>query len=297
MNLKQIRYFCAVVEAGSASLAADALFIAPTAISMQIAQLEGHLGGELFDRSRRPMELTSLGKYFYPRAKELLSHAGRLDDEARGIASGKRGWLGIGFVRSTTFAILPTAIRKFRASCPDVHLDLVEVLSEYQPEHLLRGRIDVGIARFIGRIDQQPDLTCTSILDDPFLAVVPGAHPLARRKSLAARDMDQLPFISYPKDPRSPFGSQLLSALKTAGAQPVVGYEAIEMHTALSLVGAGLGATLVGRSVIPNNRQDVAFIPVRDLDLTTTLVLLARNNEENRLVERFRQTILVSTPQ
>jgi DNA-binding transcriptional LysR family regulator len=79
MNLRQIRYFCTVVEAGSAVLAAETLFVAPTAISMQLAQLEDHLGGELFDRSRRPMELTSLGKYFYPRAKELLSHAASAD--------------------------------------------------------------------------------------------------------------------------------------------------------------------------------------------------------------------------
>jgi DNA-binding transcriptional LysR family regulator len=71
------------------------------------------------------MELTSLGKYFYPRAKELLSHAERLDDEAKGIASGRRGWLGIGFVRSTSFSVLPTAIREFRRSCPEVHLDLI----------------------------------------------------------------------------------------------------------------------------------------------------------------------------
>src|ERR1700722_9669953 len=127
MNLRQLRYFCAVVDAGSGAADAEAVFVAPTAISMQLTQLEGHLGGELFDRSRRPMELTSLGKYFYPRAKELLSHAGRLDDETRDIAAGKRGWLGIGFVRSTTFSVLPTAVRKFRQSCPEVHLDLVEV--------------------------------------------------------------------------------------------------------------------------------------------------------------------------
>jgi LysR family transcriptional regulator, benzoate and cis,cis-muconate-responsive activator of ben and cat genes len=72
MNFRQLRYFCEVVEAGSAVHAAERLHVAPTAISMQLAQLEAHLGGELFDRTRRPMEPTALGKFFYPRAKELL---------------------------------------------------------------------------------------------------------------------------------------------------------------------------------------------------------------------------------
>lgn len=294
MNLRQIRYFCTVVEAGSAVLAAETLFVAPTAISMQLAQLEDHLGGELFDRSRRPMELTSLGKYFYPRAKELLSHAGRLDDETRGIASGKRGWLGVGFVRSTTFTVLPTAVRKFRESCPEVHLDLVEVLSEYQPEQLRQGRIDLGISRFIGPFEQSGDLHYAVMLDEPFVAVIPIGHSLARQKSVSAVELSQLPFILYPKDPRSPFGLQMLTALESAGGQPVVGYEAIEIHTALALVGAGLGTILVGRSIARNNRRDVKFVPVRDIDLTTTLVMITRNGDENKLISTFRQALTKS---
>ncbi|AMU18529.1 LysR family transcriptional regulator [Burkholderia cenocepacia] len=294
MNLRQIRYFCAVVDAGSAALAAEVLFVAPTAISMQLAQLEAHLGGELFDRSRRPMELTSLGKYFYPRAKELLSHVGRLDDEARGIAAGKRGWLGVGFVRSTTFSVLPRAIRRFRESCPEVHLDLVEVLSEYQPEQLLQGRIDFGISRFIGPIDRHEGLSYSLICDESFVAVIPLDHSLAKQKAVTTAELSSLPFILYPKDPRSPFGHQMLSALQASGGRPLVGHEAIEINTALALVGAGLGATLVGRSIARNNRRDVKFMPVTDLDLTTTLVTITREGDENKLLTRFRNAFVSS---
>lgn len=291
MNLRQVRYFCMVVEAGSAAAAADALYVAPTAISMQLSQLEAHLGGELFDRSRRPMELTSLGKYFYPRAKELLSHFGRLDDEVRGIASGQRGWLGIGFVRSVAYSVLPAAVRRFRESCPDVHLDLVEALSEYQPERLRQGRIDLGISRFIGALDPAPDLDYTVILNEPFVAVVPVGDPLAKQRSVTAAELSRLPFIHYPKDPRSPFGQRLLTALQAAGGDPRVAHEAIEIHTALALVGAGLGATLVGRSTAKNNRRDVRFVPVKDLDLRTKLVMITRARDDNRLIATFRDAL------
>jgi DNA-binding transcriptional LysR family regulator len=287
MNLKQIRYFCEVVQAGSASHAAERLHIAPTAISMQLAQLESHLGGELFDRSRRPMELTDLGKFFYPRAMELLMQAARLDDEAQGIATGSHGWLGIGFTRSATFSLLPRAIRAFRTAHPAVQLDLVESLSEYQPMQLRQGRIDIGISRFIGDFDTPADLTYAVRIDDPLVAALPGSHPLARRKSVTAADLATVPFILYPKDPLSPFGQQILALLKAAGSEPAVAYAAVEIYTALSLVGAGLGGTLVGQSISENNRSDVAFVPLRGVKTSTTVVAVTRTGENNKLVASF----------
>lgn len=291
MNLKRIRYFCEVVQAGSAAHAAERLHVAPTAISMQLAQLESHLGGELFDRSRRPMELTALGKFFYPRAKELLVQAARLDDEAQGIATGRHGWLGIGFTRSATFSILPRAIRRFRAAYPEVQLDLVEALSEYQPAQLRQGRIDVGLSRFIGEFEAPGDLVHAVKIDDPLVAALPIGHPLARQASVAAADLAAVPFILYPKDPRSPFGQQILTLLKEADAEPAVAYSAVEIYTALSLVGAGLGGTLVGRSIAANNRSDVAFVPVRDIQASTTVVAVIRADERGKLVAAFLEIL------
>ena len=288
MSLKTMRYFCEVVEAGSAANAAERLFVAPTAISMQLAQLESQLGGELFDRSRRPMALTDLGKFFYPRAKELLLQMSRLDSEARGIASGGGGWLSIGFTRSATFSLLPRVIRRFRAAYPEVQLDLVEALSEYQPAQLRQNRIDVGLSRFIGDFEAPDDLTHAVKLDDPLVAALPIQHPLARRKSLTAAALAEVPFILYPKDPLSPFGQQIVAILKAAGgAEPSVAYGAVEIYTALALVSAGLGATLVGRSIADNKRNDVAFIPVRDIHASTTVVAVTRNNESSKLVAAF----------
>ena len=291
MNLRQIRYFCEVVQAGSAAHAAERLHIAPTAISMQLAQLESDLGGELFDRSRRPMELTALGKFFYPRAKELLMQAARLNEEAQGIATGSHGWLGIGFTRSVTFSILPRAIRKFRAAFPDVQLDLVEALSEYQPVQLRQHRIDIGISRFIGDFEAPADLAYAVEIDDPLVAALPIGHPLARRKSVSATDLATVPFILYPKDPKSPFGQQIVALLKAAGAEPVVAYAAVEIYTALSLVGAGLGATLVARSISENNRSDVAFIPVRNIQASSTVIGVTRLDENSKLVASFLEIL------
>lgn len=292
MNLRQIRYFCEVVEAGGGSAAAKRLFVAPTAISAQIALLEQTLGGELFDRATRPMQLTSLGKFFYPRAKELLTQASRLEQESGQVASGSGGWLGIGFIRSTLFSLLPSVIKNYRLQYPEVHLDLVEVLSEYQEERLRQHRIDVGISRFIGAFERHADMHYEVIINDPFMAALPIDHPLARHDCFPISAFKELPFVLYPKDSRSPFGQKILSHLEERGIRPVVTHDAIEIHTALALVGAGLGGTLVSSSITPNNRRDVVFLPVDDIEISTTLVAVLRKGEANPLLDSFIRMLI-----
>ncbi|MDQ7735673.1 LysR family transcriptional regulator [Halomonas sp. SpR1] len=287
MNLRQIRYFCEVVDAGGGSAAAKRLFVAPTAISAQLALLEQTLGGELFDRATRPMQLTSLGKFFYPRAKELLLQASRLEQEAKQVANGSGGWLGVGFIRSALFSLLPSVIKSYREEHPEVHLDLVEVLSEYQEEKLRQHRIDIGISRFIGMFEQHADMHYDVIINDPFMVALPIDHPLAKRDAFSIGAFDQLPFILYPKDTRSPFGQKILNYLEERGVRPAVVHDAIEIHTALALVGAGLGGTLVSGSITANNRSDVVFLPVDDIDISTTLVAVTRKGEMNPLLEGF----------
>ncbi len=233
------------------------------------------------------MELTALGKFFYPRAKELLTHAERLDDEVRGVATGSWGWLAIGFTRSAIFSLLPTAIRNFREQCPDVHVDLVETLSEYQAEQLRQHRIDLGISRFIGPFERASDMHYEVILEEPFVAALPVGHPLAKQGSVSVEEFTSLPFILYPKDSRSPFGRQMFSLLQEVGGTPVVTYEAVEIHTALALVGAGLGGTVVGRSIAENSRSDVACIPISDQAIGTSVVAVTRRDEDSRLLASF----------
>jgi DNA-binding transcriptional LysR family regulator len=112
-------------------------------------------------------------------------------------------------------------------------------------------------------------------------------HPLANRPSLNIAELAATTFISYPKDPRSDFLRFLLGMLHQAGVKPYIGYEAIEIQTALGLVAAGLGFTLVGASVAENNRTDVKFIPVLDLPETSSVVAVTNENQDNKLVASF----------
>lgn len=291
MNFRQLRYFCEVADSGTLARAAERLFVAPTAISMQIAQLEEGLGGALFDRTAKPMTLTPLGLFFLPRAKELLANGQRLEEQTRDVASGRSGWLGIGFVRSLLNSVLPAAVRAFRHKHPDVKLDLVELLSEHQPEQLRSGRIHIGLSRFAAPPEPPADLRHVTLFEDPFVVAVPAGHRSAKRGRVSLAELSKLPLISYPKDPQSSFAQQVIARLREAGAQPRVGHEAIEIHTALGLVAAGLGYAVVGASVAQRGQSDVAFVRLAELKAHTTVVAVTRTGEESLLVASMLKTL------
>jgi LysR family transcriptional regulator, benzoate and cis,cis-muconate-responsive activator of ben and cat genes len=291
LNLRQLRYFCEVVDAGSARAAASKLFVAPTAISMQLAQLEDALGGPLLDRTSRPMSLTPLGEFVYPKARELLSAATRLEREARGMAAGKLGWLGIGFTRSVIFSILPEAVRFMQAEFPEVRIDLLEILTEDQPASLRSGAIHLGVARVIGDFTMEPDLLYSELLDDPLVAAVPIQHALSTKNAVTACELEGLPYITYPGNAGSQFSRQVLSLLAAAGSKPRIGHEAKEIHTALSLVAAGLGATVVGRSVAINNRTDIKFLPITDVEVHSRVIAVRKADSDHGLSASFLEIL------
>jgi LysR family transcriptional regulator, benzoate and cis,cis-muconate-responsive activator of ben and cat genes len=292
MNLKQLHYFCEVVEAGNARIAAEKLFIAPTAISMQVGQLENLLGGLLFDRATRPMTLTALGQYVYPKARELLASAHRLEIESKGFATGKLGWLSIGFTRSSIFSILPEAVRAMHGKSPDVRIELVEILTEDQPASLRSGAIHLGIARTLGTFVQEPDLEYTELFEDPLVAALPIGHPLTNKKLLLATDLEALPFISFPKFANSQYARQVLAVLRDAGARIEVGHEAKEIHTAIGLVAAGLGSTIVGQSVALNSRADIRFVPIADIHARSQVFVVRKADRAHPLTDTFIETLL-----
>lgn len=287
MNLKALRFFCEVVETANANAAAIRLHVVPAAVSMQLAQLEAQLGGKLFDRSSRPMKLTALGRFLYPKAKAVLADTQRMLEEARDLSSGRFGWLSIGFTRSTIFSVLPDAVRALGIFAPKLRVDLAEILTEHQSEALRSGRIHVGLARTIGELPLDDDMCSVPLFKDPLVAALPYVDALSRKKILQPQDLHGLAYVSYPKDPNSSFSRQTIQSLDQAGAKPLVRYEAQEIHTALGLVSAGLGFTVVGRSVADHNRKDIRFLPIRGVDTVAHVFAIRQRNTRNDLVDAF----------
>lgn len=294
MNLRQLHYFCETAAGGSAAQAAKKLFVAPTAVSMSLSQLESELGGQLFDRATRPMPLTALGQFLLPRAQELLGQAERLAGDAKRVASSRQGWLGIGFTRSVMLSVLPAAVRRFSAQYPDVRLEMVELLSEHQPAQIAVGKVHVGISRFVEPTEPPAGFSAQALFEEALLAALPAGRAGPAGTPITLATLARHPFVSYPRDPKTRYASQILAAAERLGSPLSVQHEAVEIHTALGLVAAGLGATLVGASVALQTRSEVSFHPVEGLDVTSTVIAVLPNDSPNAFAGAFVQAMLLA---
>ncbi|MEC5320497.1 LysR family transcriptional regulator [Brenneria populi subsp. brevivirga] len=288
MNIKQLQYFCKVVEKKGISQAANELQIGATAISMQIASLEKELNSELFNRNTRPMTLTKLGGFLYQRAQEIIFNIDSLQEDVYKYRNSESTSLNVGGVRSIIFNLLPETIKRFTNLYGHIDVNLQETLSAYQIKLLSEHIIDIGILREMEESDFISDeFVRELILMDPLYAAVPKNHYLTRKTFITLQDFCNSPFISFPGYQKSQFQERILQIFSERGIVPAVSFKARELHSALSFVAAGLGVTLVGKTVIANNRNDIAFLQIEDFRCNSYIYAIYRKLNGNPNIPLF----------
>lgn len=284
MELRHLRYFIAVAEELHFGRAAERLFIAQPPLSQQIQQLERELGFRLFHRTQRRVELTAAGQLFLEEARELLSGLEKAVAAGRRVARGEVGWLGIGFVGTATYRFLPAVLSDFRALYPEVELVLRELVSAKQAQALRDRRIHIGLAR---PTVSEEGLVSEALYQEPLVAAMPERHPLAQQEHLTLTDLAGEPFILFPRHPKPSYADFVISLCEQAGFSPHVVQETAEIHTAISLVAAELGVTLVPASVESAHREGIVYRSFEALQPTTELVALYRAADHSPVVEAF----------
>lgn len=257
LDMRLLRYFVAVADEGNFTRAAERLHIAQPPLSRAIQQLEAQVGASLFDRSDRPLRLTSVGKLLYAQALQLLARLDDVDTMIKAAARSRRRRLVIGFVASTIYARLPALIREFRKQADDVELVMVEIMTLEQIAALKDGRIDVGF----GRIRfEDPAVRRIILRNEPLIAALPLSHPLAGGAgAISVRDLADEPQILYPRAPRPSYADQVLSLFRDHSIEPRVVHEVRELQIAIGLVAAEEGIAIVPESARLARGHDVAF--------------------------------------
>lgn len=284
MELRHLRYFLAVARERNFSEAAKTLHIAQPPLSRQIKQLEEELGVQLLDRSARPLVLTEAGEFFRVHAQQLLARLDDISSETHRIGRGSRRRIGIGFVPSMLYGFLPEAMRRFRLENPDVEVVLSELTTIQQMEALKAGHIDIGIGRL--QIDDG-EITSDLILEEPLVVALPASHPLLRRDALRLVHLASETLILYPAKPRPSFADHVLKLFRECHIEPETTVESNEMQTALGMVAAGVGITLVPASVQKLQREDVAYRRIADRCVTSPVTLSRRIGPSSDLQENF----------
>ena len=157
VELRQLRYFCAVAEELSFARAARRLFIAQPALSIQIRNLESELKVQLLRRTTRLVEVTHAGGTFYAEARAILDRVDAAGQHAQDAERGVIGTLRVAFLSNVATARLGGLMRLYRERFPKVNLALMEAPTHRQIELLMRGDIDVGLLRISReRVERRP---------------------------------------------------------------------------------------------------------------------------------------------
>lgn len=196
LEIRHLRYFLEVAQAGSFSRAADRLGISQPNISQQMRDLESALRVDLFQRRGKRILLTSAGQIFQEHARTILRHVETLLQELSTEPGQMRGVLHVGVVPILNVALMPPLLGMFAAQHPAVGLTVEEISSTEIETAIEEGRMDVGLG-FLTR--HSPRLRYERLCDDQFALLVPKEHPWANRRVIALKELHQQRLLQLPE--------------------------------------------------------------------------------------------------
>lgn len=289
MELRQLRYFVAVTEAGNFSRAAERLYVSQPPLSTQIKSLEEELGVRLFARSNRGVSLTAAGAVFYEEARTVLARLEHAKSLAQGAERGDIGTLAVGFVSIADYSLLPSALKRFRSTFPRVEVQLHELTTDVQVRELRAARLDVGVG--LGPVNE-PDLEFDGVQREALVLAVPSGHAAANGQgAIDLRSLAQASFIVPPREIAPGLYDIIISECRSAGFVPQITQHARQMQTVISLVSCGMGVALVPASVRHLKRTGVQYRELRGKVAAIELGILRVRNSAEPIREHFVEAL------
>jgi DNA-binding transcriptional LysR family regulator len=266
--------------------AAKRLFVSQPALSKQIRRLEEKVGGALFTRTRRRVEITEAGRVLLAGADKVL----REDEAALNLAKeavlGRAGTLRIGFGIASVSEILPRTILRFRKTYSQVELKMRDMSTPAQIAALVEGSIDIGIVRLP---IAHTELDSLPLFHEQLVVATSGSLSYNSRQGLAA--LRNQPFVFFPRATSATLHDHVLGLCRRAGFSPNIVQEANELFTILNLVRAGLGVSLVPSAA---RRMGVPGVRFHDLGVPEAKwrigIAWNRLSDKVELISRFVAT-------
>jgi len=279
MNFQQLRSVREAVRRGfNLTEVAQALHTSQPGVSRQIRELEDELGVEIFVRvGKRLTGLTQPGTAVLPWVERLLQDAENLQRASEEFTHGSRGVLSIAATHSQARYALPTAVRDFRATHPNVQLRLHQGSPEQIAQMLLTGTADIGIASH--RLAERHDLVALPCYRWTHSIVVPESHPLLADGPITLERLAQYPIITY--DQGLTGRSSIDEAFGRAGLRPEIVLTAMDADVIKTYVELGLGVGILASIAMeddhPAHPAKLRAVDARNLfAINTTSVAVRR---------------------
>ena len=274
----------AIVEHKTFSRAAAALNMAQPPLSRRIADLEKELGADLFIRGSRQIQLTETGMTLVREARIVLEQARLAERIVRDSIKGISGHIRLGYVGSTGFSIVPSAIRFFRDAHPHATVNVVHLLAAHQFDALRFGTIDVAL---VGGIVESAGFRKEVLRTNRLVAVLPANHPFADRESIDVADLADEPFLEFPRYGPTGLHDLVRSVCAQSGFVPRVAQEADGLDILVACVAAGIGVALVNDAARTLPIRGVAYKEITPASPPVHLTALSRLTDENPLIASF----------
>ncbi|MBS0659952.1 MAG: LysR family transcriptional regulator [Verrucomicrobia bacterium] len=286
MELRHLRSYVAVAEAGSFTLAASRLRVAQPALSRQLQALEDELGVRLLRRQPRGVALTPAGQLLLERARVLLGEFEACIQRVRALGSTASGVVHVGYAPSLTVELLPAALAAYRRSAPEVTVTLHDLGGNELADRLRGGALDLAVV-------PRPRETNARGLDfEPLRTyaiqlAMPAQHRLARRKSVPLARLGEERLVVFRRDEYADYHAMLEGLLAAAPRRPEIAAECDGANSLLLEVAAGRGVALISqaaesmvagrlvlRSLDPSVRHEVGIARAAGLPLSPAAALL-----------------------
>jgi DNA-binding transcriptional LysR family regulator len=283
IELKRLNAFVTVVEAGSITRAAELLFIQQPPLTRLLQGLEQEFGVPLLQRLPRGVIPTEAGEVLLQEARAVLARAAQLSAAMQRAAQGEQGRVRIGFTSSAALhTFVPALLRRYREIYPAVSTLLEESGSGELLASVVAGELDVAFVRM--RVKDMPELEMEKVLEEPMWVAVPAGHKLAAQKCvkpLKLEDLSNEPFVLYRRRAGQGLYDAILAAYVRAGFSPHIVQEAPRLTSCLSLVGAGLGISIVPESMTRLGGDGVVFLPLDAATQLSAPLYLARREDSH----------------
>jgi DNA-binding transcriptional LysR family regulator len=293
VNLRQMRAFMAVARFGSFTRAAQLLHLSQPALTVQIRQLEQALGVRLFDRNTRTVSLTAVGRELIPAFQRLLQEFDAVVVNAKDLSAKRHGVVRLACLPSFASTILPGIIAQFRRRHPRVSFVLKDAVGKRILGMVRADDVDFGI----GVADaEEPGLETLYLMQDRMHVVFPSRHPLARARKVTLEVLRNYPLVLM--DPESSVRAIVDAAFARTGRLAVPACEATYMSSAIGMVRAGLGVTILPSTAMELRANPrLRSKPIEDAGLTRRIVIVRKARRSlSPAAESFVDELLAATP-
>ena len=242
MTITQLQYVLAVAEHKNFTVAAEKCFVTQPTLSMQIQKIEDELGIQIFDRTKKPIQLTDVGEKIVNQAKSVVNEANRIQD----IVDMQKGYVGgdfrLGIIPTIMPTLLPMFLKNFIKKHPKINLIIEELTTDDIITKLKNGHLDAAIAATPLEDEKLKEIV---LYYEPFVAYIPNDHKLASLKTVNIEDVD-LSDILLLQDGHC-FRQGILNLCKRHKdeVEKTFNIESGSFETLIKLADEGLGITLL----------------------------------------------------